>query len=97
MMYKNKPRRNGAIGLGSAPATGAMGCALAAHTGRVGMIHGLVRSRPSGSGARARRATAGAAVLPRISTTPFRPVHGKVGQQTTLFLTGLSRPSKGPR
>jgi len=59
---------NDAVGMGSAPASGAVGRALAAHTGRGKYAHYLVRPSASVFGARARRTAAGAAALPENST-----------------------------
>ena len=60
------------MGMGSAPAPGAVGRALAAHPGRVKPNHRSVRPGAPGFGAGARRTAAGAAALPRNSTASFR-------------------------
>jgi len=52
-----------AIELGSAPASGALGCALAAHSAHA-TVYYLVRSFAPEFGARARRTAAEAAALP---------------------------------
>ena len=77
---------NDSVGLGIAPASGAVGRALAAHSGRMESIHGLVRLGTSGFGARARRTAAGASALPGNSTAWIRlgnpgdlPVRASVG------------------
>ena len=71
-LFGDTLNRNDAVGMGSAPALGAVGRALAAHTGRVKPNHRLVRPGAPGFGARARRTAAGAAALPRNSTAWFR-------------------------
>ena len=57
-------RRNDALGMGSAPAPGAAGRALAACRGAYERPHGQGRAGALEFGARARRTTAGAAVVP---------------------------------
>ena len=53
-----------AVGMGSAPAPGAVGRALATHSWRVASTHPSVSPRALVSGARARRTAAEAAALP---------------------------------
>ena len=78
-----------AVELGSAPASGAVGRALAAHSGRMEFTHCLVRPRASVFGAGARRTAAEAAALPTNSTAWIRLRNGELIYIALIALVGF--------